>query len=156
MRVPIARYALVAALGLLLLVGAMLLVRPLIFSVAPERGDANYAVGPATVIDNGPIERNLLLNESHGLPGEEPNGRRVALRVVLSGPATGGVAVVNAWSRTNWCAVTIAGDRLRDCVASTWTLEGIPISADRPLQRFPATIRAGAVIVDFTRPFDAG
>jgi hypothetical protein len=154
--VPIARYALVAALGLVLLVGAMLLVRPLIFSVAPERGDANYALVAATALDDGPIERQLLLNESHGLPGEQPNGRRIALRVVLSEPATGGVAVVNAWSPTNRCAVTVAGDRLRDCAASTWTLEGIPISADRPLQRFPATVRAGAVIVDFTRPFDAG
>jgi hypothetical protein len=53
--VPIARYALVAALGLVLLVGAMLLVRPLIFSVAPERGDANYALVAATALDDGPI-----------------------------------------------------------------------------------------------------
>ena len=152
----IVRYAATAILGLVVLVGAMLLVRPLIFSVAPERGDANYAVVPSTQLGSAPIERRLLLNESHGLPGEEPNGRRVALRVIVSRPPSGGIAVVDAWSEAAACRVVIAGDRLRDCHGATWTFDGAPIDADRPLLRFPARIDAGAVIVDFTRSDDAG
>jgi hypothetical protein len=154
--VSVARYAAVAVLGFVLLVGAMLLVRPLIFSVAPERGDANYALVAATDLGTVPIERQLLLTESHGLPGEQPNGRRVSLRVVISRPPAGGIAVVTEWSAAGSCAVELAGDRLRDCRGSTWTFDGVPISADRPLQRFPAHISAGAVIVDFTRPASAG
>ena len=153
---PIARYVVAAVVGLVLLVGAMLLVRPLIFSVAPERGDANYAVAAAVDLGSAPVERQLLLTESHGLPGEQPNGQRVSLRVVISRPPSGGIAVVNAWSAAASCAVELAGDRLRDCRGSTWTFEGVPISADRPLQRFPATVNAGAVIADFTRPLPAG
>ncbi len=149
---PVARYAIAALGGLVLLVGAMLLVRALIFSVAPERGDANYAVAAAADLGTAAVERQLLLTESHGLPGELPNGQRVSLRVVLSRPPSGGIAVVNAWSAEGACAVALAGDRLRDCRGSTWTFDGVPISADRPLQRFPATVSAGAVVVDFTRP----
>jgi hypothetical protein len=152
--VPIARYAIAALLGLVLLVGAMLLVRPLIFSLAPERGDGNYAVAASDELGPEPFERELLLSQSHGLLGERANGRRVILRVIVSQPPTGGVAVVNAWSPDARCAVMLAGDRLRDCRGATWTFEGIPISADRPLQRFATTVRSGAVIVDFTRPID--
>lgn len=152
---PVARYAVAALVGLVVLVGAMLLVRPLIFSMAPERGDANYAVAAAVDLGTAPMERQLLLTESHGLPGEQPNGQRVSLRVVISRPPSGGIAVVNAWSPHGACPVELAGDRLRDCGGSTWTFDGAPISADRPLQRFPATISAGAVIVDFTRPLRA-
>lgn len=140
---------------LALLVGAMLLVRPLIFSIAPARGDENYAVAAAAELNAVPLERQLLLNQSHGLPGEQPNGQRVALRVVISRGPAGDVAVVNAWSVTARCAVSVAGDRLRGCDGATWTAQGIPIDAVVPLQRFPATIRSGAVIVDFTRPVQA-
>ncbi len=150
-----ARYALSALLGLVLLVGAMLLVRPLIFSVAPERGDAAYAVAPAADLGTAPLERDLLLNTSHGLPGERPDAGHVALRVIISRPPAGGVAAVNAWSTSGRCAVQVAGDRLRDCRGATWTFSGFAIAAQRPLQRFPAAVRSGAVIVDFTRPIDA-
>ncbi len=149
--VPLARYALVAVLGLVLLVGAMLLVRPLIFSVAPERGDANYSVAPVTDLANGAIQRELLLNESHAIAGERPEGRRAAVSVVISEPPVGGIAAVSAWSVANDCAVAIAGDRLRDCAGLTWTFDGTPIEASAPLRRFPAAIRAGAIVVDFTR-----
>ncbi len=153
---PFARYAVAAVLGLVVLVALMLVVRPLIFSFAPERGDANYAVAPATEVGATPLARSLLLNESHGLPGEQPNGRRVALRVLLSQTVAGGVAAVNAWSPVAGCEVAVAGDRLRDCDGSTWTYEGIPIDAEAGLQRFPAEVRSGAVIVDFTHPLPTG
>ena len=156
MTIPIVRYAIAAVLGLVLLVGAMLLVRPLIFSLAPERGDGNYAVAAVSELSAGPIERQLLLSRAHAIPGEQPNGARAAIRIVVSQPPVGGIAAVNAWSAAGGCVVTIAGDRLRDCRGSTWTLAGVPISADRPLIRFPAAVRAGAVIVDFTRMVNAG
>lgn len=152
---PIARYAIAGLLGLALLVGAMLLVRPLIFSLAPERTDQNYAIAAADQLSAEPLQRELLLNASHGLPGEQPNGQRAILRVIVSQPPPGGVVVVNAWSRDADCAVTLAGDRLRDCRGATWTFQGIPISARQPLQSFPVAVRSGAVIVDFTRPVDA-
>lgn len=148
---PIARYAVSAVLGLVLLLALMLVIRPLIFSFAPERGDANYAVAPAAEVGATPVGRTLLLNESHGLPGEQPNGRRVALRVLVSQSAAGGVAALDAWSPLAECPVEVAGDRLRDCDGSTWTFNGVPINATLPLHRFPAEVRSGAVIVDFTR-----
>lgn len=147
----VARYAFTAVLALVLLVAAMLVVRPLIFSLAPERGDQNYAVAALADLAPGPIERDLLLTRSHGIPGEQPNGARVAIRVVVSQPAAGGVAVVDAWSEAAGCAAEIAGDRLRDCRGSTWTFDGVPIDAAQPLVRFPASVRSGAVVADFTR-----
>ena len=46
-------------------------------------------------------------------------------------------------------------DRLRDCDDATWTFEGIPFDPDGPsLVAFPAVVRNGAVIADFTAPFD--
>jgi len=151
----VTRYAIAALLGLLLLVALMLVVRPLIFSFAPERGDANYAVAAAAEVGDTPTVRTLLLNESHGLPGEQPNGRRVTLRILVSQSIAGGVAALNAWSPAG-CEVEVAGDRLRDCEGSTWTFGGVPIAAGAPLQRFPAEVRSGAVIVDFTRPLPTG
>jgi hypothetical protein len=154
--VLVVRYAVAALLGLVVLVGAMLLVRPLIFSLAPERGDDNYAVAALSELSSGPIERQLLLNRSHAIPGEQPNGARVQIQVIVSQPPVGGIAVVKGWSETGRCAVTIAGDRLRDCRGSTWTMAGVPISPGAPLRRFPASVRAGAVVVDFTEAANAG
>ena len=149
---PIARYALAALLGFALLVGAMLLIRPLIFSLAPERGDANYAVVATSALARGPIVREVLLNAPHGLPGERPNGQRVALRLVIAPGLAGDATVVDGWSPANDCALQIAADRLRDCAGLTWTFAGLPISAGgTPLQRFLATVRSGAVIADLTR-----
>ena len=152
---PLARYAVAAVLGLVVLVALMLVVRPLIFSFAPERGDGNYAVAAAAEIGSTPVERTLLLNESHGLPGEQPNGRRVTLRILVSQSVAGGVAALDGWNAQAGCEVEVSGDRLRDCDGSTWTYQGVPIQAPGPLQRFPAQVQSGAVIVDFTRPLPA-
>ena len=46
--VPVGRYALVALLAVLVLLGITLLVRPLIFSLADPRDDARYAL-PLTI-----------------------------------------------------------------------------------------------------------
>ena len=149
---PIARYTLVALLGLALLVGAMLLLRPLIFSVAPERGDRNYPVAATSALARGPIVRDVLLNAPHGLPGERPNGQRVVLRLVIAPAVAGDATVVDGWSPTNDCALEIVADRLRDCAGAAWTFAGLPIVVgDPPLQRFSATVRSGAVIADLTR-----
>jgi hypothetical protein len=150
--VPIVRYAIAALLGLALLVGVMLLVRPLIFSMAPERGDQNYPVAAASDLARGPIVREVLLNRSHGLPGERPNGQRVVLRLIVAPGLAGDATVVDAWSPTNHCAVEIDADRLRDCARDAWTFQGIPIVAsDPPLQQFSAAVRSGVVVADLTR-----
>ena len=51
--------------------------------------------------------------------------------------------------------LTISGDRLRDCNDATWTFEGVPFDLNDPsLVAFPVAVRNGAVIADFTAPFD--
>jgi hypothetical protein len=149
---PVARYAFAALLGFVLLVGAMLLVRPLIFSVAPPRDDSSYAVAPQSQISVGPVLRELPLNASHGIPGERVQSGVPVVRIVISSQPGQLISVVNAWSALNDCAVQIAGDRLRDCGGATWTFDGVPIDAQQPLLRFPARVESGAVMVDFTRP----
>ncbi len=154
---PVVRYAVAALLGLALLVGVMLLVRPLIFSMAPERGDQNYPVAAAGDLARGPIVREVLLNHSHGLIGERPNGQHVALRLVIAPGPAGNVTVVDAWSSTHHCAVEIHVDRLRDCAGDAWTFQGIPIVANGPpLQQFSAVVRSGAVVADLTHSQPAG
>ncbi|HET8587165.1 MAG TPA: hypothetical protein VFM74_04745 [Candidatus Limnocylindria bacterium] len=153
---PIARYAVAALLGFVLLVGAMLLVRPLIFSLAPPRDDSSYAVAPQSELANGPIVRELPLNSSHGIPGERLEGRVTVVRIVVSSQPGQLISAVNGWSAVHDCAVEPAGDRLRDCDGATWTFDGVPIDASQPLVRFPARAESGAIMVDFTRPLARG
>jgi hypothetical protein len=155
---PIARYAVAALLAVAGLVGLMLLVRPLIFSLAPPLGDANYRLIATAGADEGVQLVPILLNDPHGLLGEVIAGEHAGLTVVVAPViGTGRYTLVNAWSPTNDCAIELGPDRLVDCAGDAWTYEGIPIDpADPPLQRFPTTVSAGVVVVDFTHPVDAG
>lgn len=151
------RYAVYFVLALLALVGLTLLVRPLIFSFAPPRDDSVYAVAATAEIGDKPVVKDLLLNESHGLPGERANGAHAAITVTISRNLAGGYRVLNAWSTTSDCAVRVREDRLVDCRDHAWTFEGAPfVATDRPLQTFPSVVRNGALVTDFTRPVDAG
>lgn len=133
--------------------GLLLLVRPFIFSFAPPLNDANYAVASAATIKNGPKLIEIVLNESHDLPGEVHRNEAVGLTVVVSAIGPDAFAVVDAWSPTNDCAITLGADRVVDCAGDTWTFDGVPIDpADPRLLAFPTTVNNGAVVVDFTHP----
>jgi hypothetical protein len=151
---PPVRRALVGGLIAAAVVGGLLLlVRPFIFSFAPPLSDANYTVGSAAVIRNGPALVEVVLGESHGWPGEvRRDDELISLTVVVSATGTDAFAVVNAWSPTNDCALTLGADRLTDCNGDTWTFDGVPIDpADPSLTAFPTTVNSGAVVADFTR-----
>ena len=133
--------------------GVLLLVRPFIFSFAPPLDDTNYTVAGVLDARAKPMLVEIVLNEAHGLPGEVHRDNRVGLTVVVSSVGTDAFAVVDAWSPTNDCAVTLGADRLVDCRGDTWTFDGVPIDpADPGLTEFPTTVRNSAVVVDFTRP----
>jgi len=153
---PIARYAITALLALAALLGVILLVQPLIFSLAPPLNDANYRLMATSDADAGPQLVPLVLNDPHGLPGEEVSGERAGLVVVVAPvEGTGRYTVVDAWSPTNDCRIELGADRLVDCEGDAWTYDGVPIDpADPPLVSFPTTTGNGAVVVDFTRPID--
>ena len=155
---PIARYAAAALLAVAGLVGLMLLVRPIIFSLAPPLDDANYRLVATAQADQGVQLIEILLNEPHGLLGEVVAGERAGLTVAIAPViGTGRYTVVNAWSPTNDCEIQLGPDRLVDCAGDAWTYEGVPIDpADPPLQRFPTLVRNGAVVVDFANPVDEG
>lgn len=153
--VPIRR-ALVGCLVIMLAGFAIaLLVRPLIFTLAPPRDDSVVVVAQAAEIVSGPIVREVLLSDDYGWDGAIDAGEgRSQLSIVITRESTaGGVVVVAAASHVDPdCPVEVADDRLRDCAGRAWTFAGLPIDAGvPPLQRFPAAIDAGAVIVDFTR-----
>jgi hypothetical protein len=150
---PVRRYV-VAGLLTAAAVGALLLlVRPFIFSFAPRLTDANYTVASAASIRNGPALVEIVLNESHGLPGEVHRDNRIGLTVVVSAVGPDAFAVVDAWSPTHDCAVTLGADRLLDCAGDAWTFDGVPLDPDNiALLAFPTTVSNGAVVVDFTRP----
>lgn len=151
--VPLRRYVVAGLLAAAVVSGILLLVRPFIFSFAAPLDDTNYTVAGVLEARGGPMRVAILLNESHGLPGEVRRDERVELTVVVSPVGTDAFAVVDAWSPTNDCAVTIGADRLVDCAGDTWTFDGVPIDpADPGLTGFPTTARNGAVVVDFTRP----
>jgi hypothetical protein len=155
--VPVRRYVAVALLGVGVLLVVTLLVRPFIFNLAgPLREDRNYPLLSASDANRGPQSREIVLNDSHGLPGEVVRDDRVGYTVVVAPlPGRDGYSVVGAWSPTNDCALEIAEDRLRDCQGDAWTFEGFPISADDPpLTAFPAIVSNGAVVIDFTAPMD--
>ena len=147
-----------AAIGCLVLAllgfGAAALVRPLIFSVAPPRDDRVVIVGTLTDVAAEPLRRDLVLSRSYGLDGEREAGEgNVQVAIIATANAAAGVTVVNAASPDrDDCRVEVAGDRLADCEGRTWTYEGLPFdAADPPLQKFPAEVRDGAIVVDFTR-----
>lgn len=147
------RYIVAGLLAAAAVGGLLLLVRPFIFSFAPPLNDGNYAVASAATIQDGPKLVEIVLNESHDLPGEVHRNEAVGLTVVVSAVGPGAFAVVDAWSPTNDCALTLGADRVVDCAGDTWTFDGVPIDpADPPLLAFPTTVNNGAVIVDFTRP----
>jgi hypothetical protein len=154
----VARYLVAAVVAFLLLLGLLLLVRPLIYSVAPPRDDSVYAVvTAASVPTTEPLVRELLLNSPHGLLGERRSGEHAVITVVVSRGLNGLFSVVNAWSPVNDCALTGRPDRVVDCRGRAWTLAGDPFTAgDPPLQSFPVTNQNGALVVDFTHPVDVG
>ena len=150
---PLRRYLLAGLLAAAALGGMLLLVRPLLFSFAPPIDDTNFNLVGALQARNAPMLIEILLNEAHGLPGEVHRDERVGLTVVVSSVGTDAFAVVDAWSPTNDCAITLGADRLVDCAGDTWTFDGVPIDpADPGLLAFPTTVSNGAVVVDFTRP----
>jgi hypothetical protein len=150
---PVRRGVVTGVLAAAALGGLLLLVRPFIFSFAPPLSDENYTVASAASIRNGPALVEIVLNESHDLPGEVHRNEAVGLTIVVSEVGTDAFAVVDAWSPTNNCALTLRADRVVDCAGDTWTFDGVPIDpADPALLAFPTTVRSGAVVVDFTRP----
>jgi hypothetical protein len=154
--VPVGRYVAVSLVAIAVLVVVTLLVRPFIFSLASPRDDANYPLLSVSEADAGPVLLEIVLNDSHGLPGEVIRDERIGYHVVVA-PLQGieGYSVVGAWSPVNDCPLTIDGDRLRDCGDVTWTFDGFAFdTADPSLTAFPTTIRNGAVIADFTAPMD--
>jgi hypothetical protein len=152
--VPVRR----AAIGCLVIalagLAVALIVRPAIFTFAPERGDAAVVVATATEVLAGPVERDVLLSRSYGWTGErEGGGGRVQLRIIVSPVEFGGVAAVAGTSPgSDGCAVEVGPDGLADCVGRRWSFEGEPADpGDAPLDRFPVMVESGSVTVDLTR-----
>ena len=154
--VSVRRYV-VAGLLTAAAVGALLLLmRSFILSFGGPLNDTNYTVAAAAQARNGPMLVEIVLNESHGLPGEVHSGQRVGLTVLVSMVGLDAFAVVNAWSPTHDCAVTLGADRLVDCAGDNWTYDGVPINPANPsLLSFATTVSNGAVVVNFTRPTSA-
>lgn len=155
--VPIRRYAVGCLLIAVLVVAVILLVRPMIFSLAPPRDDSAVIVATAAEAAAGPVRRDVILARSYGHDGElEAGDGRVQLRLLIGPGQAGGVAVLNAVSpAADDCPVEIGADRLTDCGGRAWTLDGVPLdSAHPPLQRFAATVEDGAVVADLTMAID--
>lgn len=151
------RYVVGGLLLLAMVVGLMLVVRPLIFSVADPRDDSRVAILPQVELIEGPALREAVLTRSHGLDGEQVVDGRPLVALVVSPLPGGSAAVVNATPPgAGTCRVEIGADRLTGCDGS-WTFAGDPIEpGSAPLQRFPVTLREGAVYVDLTAPEPAG
>lgn len=151
------RYVVGGLLVLVAVVGLMLVVRPLIFSVADPRDDSRVAILPQVQLTDGPALREVVLATSHALDGERVVDGRPLVAVVVSPLPGGSAAVVNATPPgAGTCRVEIGADRLTGCDGS-WTYAGDPIEpGSAPLQRFPVTLRDGAVYVDLTAPQRAG
>lgn len=150
---PVGRYVITGLLLAAAVSGLLLLIRPLLFSLAPPRDDTNLTVASVAQAADGPIRVEILLNERHGLPGEVHSDERTGLTVIVAPLGPLAFSVVNAWSPTNDCAVTLGADRAVDCEGDAWTYDGVPIDpADPRLQSFPTRISNGAVQADFTSP----
>lgn len=153
--VPIRR----AALGCLVLALAVaaigLVIRPAIFSLAPARDDSAVTVATAVEVASGPIERDVILARSRGWSGEVDAGDgRVQVSVIVVPSQVSGVAAFNAASPgQDGCAVEIDGTRLTDCDDRAWTFEGAPVDpSNAPLERIPAAIVSGSVVLDLSDP----
>lgn len=150
---PVGRYVITGLLLAAAVSGLLLVIRPLLFSLAPPRDDTILTVASVAQAANGPIRVEILLNEPHGLPGEVHSDERTGLTVIVAPLGPLAFSVVNAWSPTNDCAVTLGEDRAVDCEGDAWTYDGVPIDpADPRLQSFPTRISNGAVQADFTSP----
>lgn len=152
--VPVRRAAVGCLVVALVVVGFALLVRPAIFSVAPPRDDSVVTVATVTEVTAGPIRRDLVLSGSHDWSGERDAGSgRVQVSVIVAPSVAGGFSAVNAASPVEEnCAVEIGADRLTDCQGRAWDLNGFPLDPDEPpLERIPATVEAGSVVLDLTR-----
>jgi len=151
---PVARAAVGCVVGGLLLLGLLLLVRPLIFSLAAPRGDDAVAVGGVGSVTE-PTVLIVALLDSHGLDGElsAPDGH-VEVIVIVAPVGFGAFSVVNAASPVqDDCGVQIAGDGLVDCAGRSWRVDGTPIGPGLPpLQRFAAEVDSGVIVVDMTTP----
>src|SRR4029077_11271540 len=113
-RANITRYAVATAIAFLLLLGLLLLVRPMIYSVAPPRDDSVYAVAAAASVPiSEPLVKELLLNSPHGLLGERRSGEHAVITVIVARGLDGLFSVVSAWSPTNGCAMAAREDRVR-------------------------------------------
>ena len=152
-----ARAAVGCLIGGIGLLAIIFLVRPLIYSLAPPRGDDAVALVAAGTLDQ-PVIVPVALVESHGLDGEvrAPDGH-FEVRVVVA-PAGGGTfTVVNAVSPIDEdCPLQLAELALVDCSGRRWNTDGTP--SDRgwpPLQRFAAHVESGVIVADMRRPLDA-
>ncbi len=153
---PFGRWIAGGVLGLIGLMAVLLLVRPAIYSVAEPRGDANLGVVAVTDLGRGPVTRTVLLTTSHGLLGETPQPNGVAVTLIIAQLLGSQVAVVNARSPVDPCAVSVTAGatELADCGGRRWGLDGAPLDggAQPALQRFAAVVEQGGVIVDLTHP----
>jgi len=153
--VPIRRAAIGCVALAAVAIGAALIVRPAIFSLAPPRDDAAVIIATTNEVSAGPIRRDVVLSRTHGWSGEldAANGR-VQLAVIVSPSAFGGIAAVNAASpgRSD-CPLDVGADRLVDCDGRAWTFEGVPLeSSDPHLERIGVEVVSGAVVLDMTQP----
>jgi hypothetical protein len=152
--VPVRR-AVVGCLVLALVgIVGVALVRPAIFVFGEPRDDRAVVVGTMSAVAAGPAVRDVILSRARGWAGEIDAGDgRVQLRLIVAASRFGSVAVVaGASPGRDGCPLEIGADRLTDCDGRHWTFEGEPLdSGDPPLDRFPATIDDGAIVVDLTR-----
>jgi len=137
--VSVGRYLFAALVGTAALVGLLLVARPLLFTMARPLDDTNYTVVAVSQVTDGPIARQLLLNESHGWAGELVQDDRTQISVIVAPLTIGGFSVVNAWSRpmtARWRSVPIGcatAPAMRGrSMASRWMR---PIRRFRPFQR---------------------
>jgi hypothetical protein len=152
---PIRRYLVSAALAVAGVLVLLMLVPPLISSFAEPPDDTSVVVATTSTAAAGPLLVEVALNRSHALPGEVADGSHARITVVVAPDLATGYSVVDAWSPSNECAITIGVDRLVDCEGATWTFAGIAIDPAHPnLVRFPAHDAGPSVIADFTRTLD--
>ena len=121
---PVRRYLVAGLIAAAAISGLLLLVRPILFSFAPPLDDSNYNVAAAAEAAKGPLLVEIVLNESHAIPGEVHRDQRVGLTVVVApvvvAPgAADAFTAVDAWSPTHDCPVTLGADRLVDCAGDT-------------------------------------
>jgi hypothetical protein len=152
-----ARAAVGCLLGGIGLLAVIFLVRPLIYTLAPPRGDDAVALVAAGTL-TGPTLHTVALVESHGLDGEvtAPDGH-VEVTVVVAPAAGGAFTVVNASSPVEEdCPIEVLEGALVDCAGRRWGADGAPLGAGvPPLQRFAAHVESGVIVADMTRPLDA-